>query len=269
MSKRTPGERRPKEEISADFVAAFQEMMKNPDMFFQFLDLFPYAIEIFTPDGTAVFLNRAGCEDSNISDMSQVAGKYNIFKDPVTLDVLGQREIIEKAFQGERITSYGVRVPYEDTARRYTQKNESLNVILYKDITCFPLWCEKQRIAYIVMVFITRQTYTGKSEMIKAQEYINKNWHDSFDREKIAAAVSLSPYHFSRMFKQYIGISPLDYYIQVKISKIKEKLCDPNMTITQAFAECGVDNKGRYFRHFKELVGMTPTEYRNKQIKPY
>ena len=247
---------------------AFQRLLHNKDMFFQFLDLFPYMIEIFAPDGTAVFLNRAGCEDANIPDASQVVGHYNILKDPVVLDALGQRAIVEKAFLGERINSENVRVPYEDSSERYEAKDESFNKILYKNISCFPLWDDNQQIAYIAMVFITTHTYTGRKEMTKAQEYINKNWYDSFDRDKAAAAANVSPYHFSRMFRQFSGVSPLDYYKQVKVEKIKEKLLDPNLSITQAFAECGVDSKGAYMRYFKDFTGATPTEYRSQNMAP-
>jgi adenosylcobinamide amidohydrolase/AraC-like DNA-binding protein len=238
------------------------------DLSFQFLDLFPYMIEIFAPDGTAVFLNRAGCEDANISNASEIVGHYNILYDKVVFDALGHREIIERAFQGERITAYNVRVPHEDTAERYTKKNESFNKILYKNISCFPLWDDKQQIAYVVMVFITTRAYTGRQEMIKAQEYINENWFENFNREKIAEAIGISPYHFSRMFNQFSGMTPNDYYRQVKIGKIQEKLCDPNLTVAQAFAECGVDSKGKYHQYFKEITEMTPTEYRKKHMSP-
>jgi len=70
--------------------------------------------------------------------------------------------------------------------------------------------------------------------MVIAQEYMNEYWFESFDRDKI------------------------------KVEKIKEKLLDPNLTVTQAFSECGVDSKGKYFQHFKDIAGMTPTEFRNK-----
>ena len=250
----------------ADLSGAFQKMMSAPDIFFQFLDLFPYTIEIFAPDGTAVYANRMGYEEMNIADPSQHIGKYNILKDPVVLDVLGQRKIVERAFQGERINSENVRVPYEDTAERYEPKDRSFNKILYYNISCFPIWDEYQQLAYIAMVFITMRTYTGRLEMTRAQEYMDNNWYDSFDRVKIAAAANVSPYHFSRMFKQFAGTPPQDYYVQVKVEKIKEKLCDPNLTVTQAFAECGVDSKGKYLQHFKKIAGMTPIEYRNRNM---
>lgn len=78
----------------------------------------------------------------------------------------------------------------------------------------------------------------------------------------MAGIANLSRYHYSRLFKKHTGMTPFDYYQDVKISKIKEKLCDKNLSVTQAFTDCGVDYSGNYLRIFKEKVGMTPSQYR-------
>ena len=119
----------------------------------------------------------------------------------------------------------------------------------------------------MVMVFETTQTYMGKKEIARAEEYMVKNWQEDFNLEKIAKVADLSPFHFSRMFKQKTGLTPHNFYKQIKISKIKEKLCDPNLTISNAFTACGVDYKGRYLQNFKELTGMSPSEYRKGKFK--
>ena len=243
-------------------VEAFQKTLGSRDIFFQFLDIFPYAIEIFAPDGTSVFINRAACEDANIADPKEVIGHYNVLNDPVILDVLAQRPFIEQAFKGETITVSNVRVPYEDTGARYTKADENYNEVKYQSITGFPIRDEDQQITYIVMIFITTNTFKGKREIVNAQEYINNTWKEEFDLEKTAKTVNLSVYHFSRLFKQETGITPLTYYRRLKVSKLKEKLRDQNVTIEQAFIECGVDYNGNYLHYFKEITGQTPSQFR-------
>jgi AraC-like DNA-binding protein len=254
--------------MPGDFPGAFQKLLGNRDAFFQFLDLFPYMIEVFAPDGTLVFVNRKGCEDGNIPDASVAVGKYNILKDPVVLDVLGQREIVERAFQGERVTSRNVRFPYEDTAKRYARADKKFAKILYLDISCFPVWDEERQVMYTAMVFITAKTYTGRADMIRAREYMDGHWREPFNRDKIAAAAGVSPNHFSRMFRQHAGVAPLEYYHGVKVEKIMEKLLDPRLTIKEAFAACGAAGAGRARQTFQEIAGMTPGEYRKRYMEP-
>jgi transcriptional regulator GlxA family with amidase domain len=45
---------------------------------------------------------------------------------------------------------------------------------------------------------------------------------------------------------------------------VKEKLIDTNLSIFQAFNECGMEYNGHYAKVFKELTGYSPSEYRKK-----
>ena len=80
--------------------------------------------------------------------------------------------------------------------------------------------------------------------------------------DEVAAAVNLSRYHFARIFKKQTGRTPYAYYLDVKIGRIKEKLHDNNLSISQAFAECGADYNGSIAKVFRKKVGMSPTEFR-------
>jgi transcriptional regulator GlxA family with amidase domain len=64
------------------------------------------------------------------------------------------------------------------------------------------------------------------------------------------------------MFKKETGTTPYGYYQDIKIRKLKDALRDTNLSVTQAFAACGVEYSGNLAKVFKEKVGMTPTQYR-------
>lgn len=253
--------------LGQELVNSFRTAFSNKDIFFQFLDMFPYVLEIFAPDGTSVYINRAACEEMNIADPKECEGHFNVIRDPVTNDVCGLRNYIERAFRGETISVSEVRVPFEDTEARYTKLNENFNEVKFQQILSFPIWDENQRLAYIVMIFQTKDAFKGRTEIIKAKEYMNEHWLEEFDIDKIAKASNLSTYHFSRIFKQQTNDTPFDYYKQVKIKKLKEKLCDPNLTIANAFAACGVDYNSNYAKMFKEITGRTPSKYREEKFR--
>jgi AraC-like DNA-binding protein len=248
--------------VNTGLECAFTKAFANKEMSFQFLDLFPFIVAVFSPDGTLLYLNRAGYEELQITYPNPAIGKYNILKDTVILDKLGNREGIEKAFSGERRVEHNLKFPSD----HFLNIKRPFMKVLIQTVSCFPLWDELQQLAYITMVLVTTQVYEGRSEIIKVLEYMNHSWRDEFDRDKLAKVANLSVFHFTRMFKQYQGVTPHDYYKQVKIKHLCEKLLDTNLSITQAFADCGIDIKGRYMQYFKEVVGMTPSAYRKLNL---
>jgi AraC-like DNA-binding protein len=52
------------------------------------------------------------------------------------------------------------------------------------------------------------------------------------------------------------------YSSSIQIEKIKERLCESNLSIAQAFADCGADYNGNFVKVFKQKTGMSPSEYR-------
>jgi AraC-like DNA-binding protein len=242
---------------------AFQSAFGNEDLLFQIVDLFPIPIEIFAPDGATVFANRAALEMWNISGPDQIVGQYNLLKDPVVNDELGLREYVRRAFEGETLSVSDIKVALDDMSSRYEAKKSDFDIeALYSDIHSFPIWDPNKNIAYVVNVFVTTRMYQGRSDIAKAKEYIETHWLEEFDMDKVAQSVNLSRYHFARLFKKHTAITPYSYYQEIKIKRLKEALCDKNLSITEAFAACGEDYKGNYLRLFKEKTGMTPSQYR-------
>ena len=240
---------------------AFEKLINSPELHLQVCDRNPIPIEIFAPDGTCIFYNQAAMKLNGITDLNLLVGHYNLKNDPVCLEILGQ-EFIDRMFRGEECFVADFPVPIQDVVDHGYAKKKPFEAATM-DIYAEPVW-DGDTFVCTICFFIVKHIYHGKAEMVKAQEHMDENWLDPFDRDKIAAAANMSPGHFSRMFKKISGMTPQYYYEKVKVEKIKEKLLDPNLTVTQAFSECGVDSKGKYLQHFKNIAGMTPTEFRAK-----
>jgi len=105
--------------------------------------------------------------------------------------------------------------------------------------------------------------YQGRQDVVKAKEYIDNHWLDEFDSKAVGKALNISHAHLRALFKQHAGMTMHDYYKKVKVGHVKGKLADRNLSIAEAFTACGEDSRGAFVRTFKELTGMTPTEYRN------
>lgn len=229
----------------------------------EIIDLFPIPMEVFSTDGVCIYANTALLEFFNISNSSTAIGNYNILLDPFINNKLGLSDYIKRVFSGEIISIYNVRVPFEEIYKRYNcQESNDKEQVMYQDITNFPLLHEDGTVAYIVSVIMIKRIYQLRLDIIKARDYIDRNWLDEYNIEKIAQYSGLGRHHLVRLFKSLIGMTPLKYYQNVKIEKIKEALENTDMSISEVFSSCGVDYSGVYADTFKKHTGMTPMKYR-------
>jgi len=243
-----------------DIIEPFQSFFGKEELLAKVIEFFPYPIQVYAPDGTSVLVNKAMLAEFHNVSPDMVVGKYNIFKDPYII-ASGQLHAVKRAFQGETVFFPDVRVPLEDITERYGIKDFDVEA-LYQDVTVFPILNDMNRVVFVVALLINRRVYRGKSEIEKAKEYLESHWMDKFDANETAKAACLSKAHFAKLFKKHTGVTPYEYYINYKISKLKEKLLDTNLSVAQAFAACNMDYNGHSAKLFKEKVGVTPSDYR-------
>ena len=245
---------------------ALQSMNYNEEMLSGIIEFFPYPIHVYTPDGTLILTNEACMRVMHIPSKEHIVGKFNVLTDPI-IDKWGEgvREQIRRSFQGETIGFQDLQIPIQGIIDRF-EGDELCFDSSFQNITCFPVFDANSNIAYVVHVFVTTKLYNGKEEMVKAKEYIETHWMEEFDLEKVALSVNLSKHHFARLFKRHTSMTPFGYYQEIKISKLKEKLCDENLSIAEAFSACGVDYNGNYARLFREKAGKTPSQYRKTML---
>ena len=243
-----------------NIIESFQSFFGKEELLAKVIEFFPYPIQVYAPDGTSVLVNKAMLAQFHTASPDMIVGKYNIFKDPYII-ASGQLHAVKQAFRGETVFFPDVRVPLEDITERYGIKDLDVEA-LYQDVTVFPILNDMNRVVFVVALLINRRVYRGKSEIEKAKEYLESHWLDKFNADETAKAACLSKAHFTKLFKKHTGVTPYEYYINYKISKLKEKLLDTNLSIAQAFAACNMDYNGHSARLFKEKVGVSPSDYR-------
>lgn len=248
------------EDRQNNIIESFQSFFGKEELLAKVIECFPYPIQIYAPDGTSVLINKAMLTEYHAISPDMVVGKYNIFKDPDII-ATGQLHVLKRAFFGETVFFPDVRVPLEGIAERYGIQDFDVEAV-YQDITLFPILDDEKRVIYVAAFLINRRVYRGKDEIEKAKEYIESHWLDKFDLKETAKAACLSKSHFTKLFKEHTGVTPHEYYINYKISKLKEKLLDTNLSIAQVFAACNMDYNGHSARLFKERVGVPPSVYR-------
>jgi AraC family transcriptional regulator len=97
-----------------------------------------------------------------------------------------------------------------------------------------------------------------REKLMRALEYIQ----DQLDRELtvsgIAQTVCLSPYHFTRLFKESTGQSPYQYVVEARVRKAKELLTTGKFTISEVAYHVGFVDQSHLTRHFKRVFGLPP-----------
>lgn len=103
-------------------------------------------------------------------------------------------------------------------------------------------------------------------EKIKdALHYMDENFSYQPKLDEIASHIGLSKYHFSRIFKEYVGVTPMQFLQATTISHAKEHL-KTSKSILDTSYDLGLSSPSRLHELFVNLVGVTPNEYKRMGV---
>ncbi|MDD4680002.1 MAG: AraC family transcriptional regulator [Clostridia bacterium] len=241
-------------------IESFQALYGKEELLAQVVEFFPYPIQLFSLDGTSRMINKATLDMMGIKSIESHVGKYNVFEDPIVRE-LGFMDQVKKVLTGKTVYLADFNAPYKGLIRYGDAKDRDIQTIS-SDITCFPLINDDGVVEYFAAIFIFKKIYRGKEEIGLGKQYINTHWQEPFNANETAKAACLSKAHFTKLFKKHTGVTPHEYYINYKISKLKEKLLDTNLSVAEAFAACNMEYNGHSARVFKDKTGVSPSAYR-------
>lgn len=98
----------------------------------------------------------------------------------------------------------------------------------------------------------------------RAQEYIRQNFRHDLSLEEVAQSVGISPYYFSKLFREETGINFTEYLNGIRIETAKQLLSNSKLSIKQVCLDAGYSNPNYFSRIFKKWTGITPTEFRDE-----
>ena len=84
------------------------------------------------------------------------------------------------------------------------------------------------------------------------------------DVPALARGAFMSPGHFQRSFRAAYGETPYGYLMTRRIERAKALLRRGDLSVTEVCFEVGCSSLGSFSARFTQLVGETPTEYRNR-----
>lgn len=100
----------------------------------------------------------------------------------------------------------------------------------------------------------------------KAVSFIQREYASSIKLEDVAKEVSLSPFHFSRLFKQITGFSFKEFIIKHRIRMAKEMLIHTDLTVGEIAYRIGFADHAYFSRIFRKYEQVTPYRYRSHSM---
>lgn len=84
--------------------------------------------------------------------------------------------------------------------------------------------------------------------------------------ESLAGRLGVSPAHFSRIFKEKIGIQPIRHLTNIRIQKSMNDLLNTEDNLSLVAAKNGFSGENYFCKVFRRVTGMTPMEYRRRGV---
>jgi AraC family transcriptional regulator len=95
-------------------------------------------------------------------------------------------------------------------------------------------------------------------------DYMQANLTQDLSILDLATLISMSESHFSRSFKQSMGIAPYQYLMQQRVERAKELLEKRLIAISTIALDCGFANQTHLTKVFRQMTGMTPKAYQKR-----
>ena len=101
------------------------------------------------------------------------------------------------------------------------------------------------------------------NQIEKAIKYIDENFKSHPSIDEIAKNVGMSKYHFIRVFKDYVGLTPQQFLHSVTLNYAKEHIKE-SKSILDSSLDIGLSSSSRLHELFVNLIGVTPKEWKEK-----
>ncbi len=93
-------------------------------------------------------------------------------------------------------------------------------------------------------------------------DHVSAHFGETIILDDLAGVAGLSPSHFSRLFKETIGQSPMQFVSRFRIEQAKKMLALPDRPLIDIALRCGFADQAHFSRVFKQAEGVTPKAFR-------
>lgn len=101
-------------------------------------------------------------------------------------------------------------------------------------------------------------------EIIIAQNFLRTNFNRNISLEDLAELTGINKFYLIRVFKQQVGMSPIDFLIRVRMEEAQRLLIESNMAVSDISLVVGFQSPSHFSKTFREMNNCTPSQYRRQ-----
>ena len=152
--------------------------------------------------------------------------------------------------------------------------NDSYDEYISKDV-CYklPIRANVYRIMTSLLRYycgsrdeLDRMVYHNVMRLRPALDYIEKNSGEKIYIETLSDMITVSPDYFTKMFKDSIGKTPIDYINGIRINRALQLLSETDIPVNEIAEKSGFSNPNYFHKIFKQYMTTSPLAYRKSKI---
>lgn len=114
---------------------------------------------------------------------------------------------------------------------------------------------------------LSEQKATQKNFLVEnTKKYICAHLHERLMLQDIAAHFNVSPNHLSQLFKRVTDMGITEYITNQKIEESKKLLTEGTLKVYEVADQLGFESAFYFSKVFKKITGISPKDYRNREI---
>jgi AraC family transcriptional regulator len=106
----------------------------------------------------------------------------------------------------------------------------------------------------------------GSARLRKIKELVHAKMEDDLSLDEMAQSIGLSTAHFARMFRKSTGETPHQFVQRQRLERAKAMLRAPDTRVLDVAVACGFKTQQHFAQVFRDVLGVSPTEYRQDLV---
>jgi len=104
-----------------------------------------------------------------------------------------------------------------------------------------------------------------RRRLVLARAFIDEYYALPLDLEQIAGQASFSRYHFLRLFREIVGMTPHQYVLRTRLHRAALRLRRTDEPVAAVAYDAGFNDLSTFNHRFRRVMGESPSAYRAKR----